>query len=220
MHKPYTLVIGNKSYSSWSLRAWLALKHFNIPFQENLILLGQEDTAANIKQVSPSGWVPLLIDGDFRVWDSLAICEYLADSFPEKIMWPQDIKTRAHARSISHEIHSGFAALRQHLPMKCHFKTTKFDYSAAAENIERIQTLWSECLNAHQHQGPYLFGQFSIADCMYAPVVLRFRSYGVPVSGINQRYYETMLANPALQTWLADAAKETWRLERYENLTA
>lgn len=215
MIQHFKLIIGNKNYSSWSLRAWLALKHFDIPFEEEVIPLGQEDTVANIKQYSPSGWVPVLITPELTVWDSLAICEFLAEQFPEKSMWPTDSKARAWARSISHEMHSGFQTLRQNLTMKCHYINNQFDWSVAANDIQRIQKSWAECLAAHRHLGPYLFGQFSIADCLYAPVVLRFRSYGVPLEGANLHYYKTMLSNPALQTWLQDAAKESWRMQRY-----
>jgi len=209
----FQLAIANKNYSSWSLRAWLALTHFQIPFEEKLIALDQIDTQQNIKQVSPSGFVPALkVNNQFTVWDSLAICEFLAEIFPEKALWPLDPKTRAWARSISHEMHSGFQALRQHLPMKCHLVVNEFDYSVAARDIERIQSLWMECLEAHHQKGPYLFGAFSIADCMYAPVILRFRSYAVPLKGLNRNYSETMIAHPALQQWLQDASKESWRL--------
>lgn len=209
----FQLAIANKNYSSWSLRAWLAFMHFQIPFEEKLIPLDQQDTKQNIKHLSPSGFVPALrVNDQFTVWDSLAICEFLAETFPEKMLWPQDSKTRAWARSVSHEMHAGFQALRQNLPMKCHLVLREFDCSVADQNIQRIQTLWAECLDAHQHQGPYLFGAFSIADCMYAPVILRFRSYAVPLQGLNRQYYETMMAHPALQQWLQAASKEPWRL--------
>lgn len=209
----FQLAIANKNYSSWSLRAWLVLTHFQIPFEEKLIPLDQQHTKENIKQISPSGFVPALrVNNQFTVWDSLAICEFLAEIFPEKNLWPRDSKDRAWARCVSHEMHSGFQTLRQNLPMKCHLSLKEFDSSVAALDIERIQSLWAECLTAHQQQGPYLFGAFSIADCMYAPVVLRFRSYAVPLTGLNQKYYETMLALPALQQWLQAAAKESWRL--------
>jgi glutathione S-transferase len=207
------LAIANKNYSSWSLRAWLVLTHFKIPFQEKLIPLDQPDTKQKIKQVSPSGFVPALkVNDQFTVWDSLAICEFLAETFPEKALWPRDPQARALARSISQEMHSGFQSLRQNLPMKCHLVLKEFDYSIAAKDIERIQMLWAECLNAYQQQGPYLFGAFSIADCMYAPVVLRFRSYAVLLEGLNRDYYDTMIAHPALQQWIQDGFKEPWRL--------
>ena len=212
----FQLAIANKNYSSWSLRAWLALTHFQIPFEETLIPLDQKDTAQNIQQISPSGFVPALrVNNQFTVWDSLAICEFLAETFPEKALWPRDLKARSWARSISHEMHSGFQALRQNLPMKCHLVLNEFDFSSAARDINRIQALWTECLMAHQQEGPYLFGGFSIADCMYAPVILRFRSYAVPLAASNQHYYETMLANPALQSWLQGASAEPWRLSSH-----
>jgi glutathione S-transferase len=180
-----------------------------------VIALGQDDTAKNIQQYSPSGWIPVLVTPDTTVWDSLAICEHLAELFPEKSMWPKDSKARAWARSISSEMHSGFQTMRQNLPMKCHFIADQFDWSVAANDIQCIQHAWAECLTAYQHLGPYLFGQFSIADCMYAPVILRFRSYGIPLKDANFRYYNTMLNNPALQKWLQDASQETWRIQRY-----
>lgn len=215
MTQDFKLIIGNKNYSSWSLRAWLALKHFNIAFEEKVIALGQEDTAKNIQQYSPSGWIPVLLTSDFAIWDSLAICEYLAELFPEKCLWPTDSKARAWARSICNEMHSGFQSMRQNLPMKCHFIVDQFDWSIAANDIQRIQHSWADCLAAHQNLGPYLFGQFSIADCMYAPVILRFRSYNVPLKDANLRYYQTMLNHSALQIWLQDASQEIWRIQRY-----
>lgn len=216
MSNSFKLIIANKNYSSWSLRPWLLLKHFNIPFDDEVIAMDQPDTAEKIKRYSPSGWVPVLLTPEFKIWDSLAICEFLAETFPEKEMWPKDRKMRAWARSICNEIHSGFTTLRKYLPMKCDIALQDFDWSVAAPEIERIQTLWSECLIAHQELGPYLFGKFSIADCMYAPVIIRFRGYGVPLAKENLRYYETMLANHALQAWLQNASQEKWRLARYE----
>ncbi|HVV69252.1 MAG TPA: glutathione S-transferase family protein [Gammaproteobacteria bacterium] len=210
------LAIANKSYSSWSLRAWLTLTHFNIPFEEKLILLDQNETTQQIKKISPSGFVPALkINNQFTVWDSMAICEFLAETFPEKALWPKDAQKRAWARSICQEMHSGFHTLRENLPMKCHLVLKEFDYSSADQDIKRIVSLWQECLETHQQQGPYLFGAFSIADCMYAPVILRFRSYAIPLAGMTRQYYATMLENPALQQWLQDAAKEPWRLESH-----
>ena len=132
-------------------------------------------------------------------------------------MWPKDSKARAWARSISNEMHSGFQTMRQNLPMKCHFIADQFDWSVAAHDIQRIQQSWAECLKTHQHLGPYLFGQFSIADCMYAPVILRFRSYKIPLKDENLQYYNAMLNNSALQAWLQDASQETWRIPRYED---
>lgn len=216
MPHSFKLIIANKYYSSWSLRPWLLLKHFNIPFAEEIVQLGQPDTEEKIKYYSPSGRVPVLLTPEFKIWDSFAICEFLAETFPDKAMWPNDRKMRAWARSVSHEIHSGFAVLRERLPMKCGASLKNFDWSPAADDIARIQAIWSECLVAHQQLGPYLFGEFSIADCMYAPVIIRFRGYGVPLAKENLRYHETMLANPALQAWLQDASQETWRLQRYE----
>ena len=170
-----TLVIGNKQFSSWSLRPWLALKQLGLPFREVLVLLRRPETKAEILKYSPSGKVPYLIDGSLGVWDSLAIIEYLNELKPEARLWPADRAARAFARSISAEMHSGFAALRQHLGMDLKRTPAKGEWpSEAAADIERVQAIWAEARARHGKGGPFLFGAFTAADAMYAPVVNRF----------------------------------------------
>lgn len=207
------LVIGNKRYSSWSLRPWVAMKHFAIPFQEKLIALDQAQSAQEIIKYSPSGKVPALIDGGLVVWESLSIMEYLNDKFPEKKMWPQDPKTRAWARSIANEMHASFTSMRNHMPHDLHKKLTSFDHSKAKEDIDRVQKIWRQCLD--MSSGPFLFGEFCIADAMYAPVVNRFVSYAVPVEGAIKLYVDAVRELPAHKQWINDALKEQLVMPRY-----
>lgn len=202
------LVIGDKNNSSWSLRPWLAMKAFGIPFEETKIMLNQEDTTEKILQYSPSGKVPCLLDGGLLVWESLAIMEYLNDKFPEKNMWPKDIKARAWARSVANEMHGGFQTLRQTCPHKIKERFPNYDYSKAQKDIDRIEALWALCLDFHKSKGPFLFGEFSLADCMYAPVVNRFRAYDVKVCEKSRAYMEAMLAHPFMKEWEAEALTE------------
>jgi glutathione S-transferase len=202
------LVIGDKNNSSWSLRPWLTLHAFGLPFEEVKIMLNREDTTEKILQYSPSGKVPCLLDDGLLVWESLAIMEYLSEKYPEKNMWPKDLRARAWARAVSHEMHGGFQTLRQVCPHKVKERFPGYDSSKAAADIARIENLWSLCLDFHSKQGPYLFGNFSLADCMYAPVVNRFRAYDVKVSAKSRAYMETMLAHPSMQAWEAEALKE------------
>jgi len=211
------IVVGNKRYSSWSLRPWLLLKHGAIPFEEIVVPLDMPDTAQNIRKHSPSGRVPALIDGNLTVWDSLAIAEYLAERFPEKSFWPADPARRARARSISAEMHSGFASLRNECSMKI---VQKYPYKPlqpqTQADVDRIVSLWEECLR--ESGGPFLFGsQPCIADAFYAPVVSRFRTYSIPVSPSAQAYCETIWGWPALQAWVADAERETLRAKFHED---
>jgi glutathione S-transferase len=208
------LVIGNKRYSSWSLRPWLLMKHFNLPFEERLVPLDLPTSDAELKRYSPSGKVPVLIDGENTIWESLAIAEYLNEKFAEKQMWPADRAARAHARCVSNEMHSGFMALRTHMPHDLQKKLTNFDISPAAQkDIERIKNIWLECLQ--KSGGPFLFGSFSIADAMFAPVVNRVVSYGVPFDGDCATYIQQMRALPAHQEWINEALKETLVMARY-----
>lgn len=207
------LIIGNKRYSSWSLRPWLAMKHFQIPFVEVLIPLDMPETTQNILKYSPTGKVPVLIDTDLHIWDSLAIVEYLSEKFPEKNMWPQDAKARAHARSICAEMHSGFTQLRHYLSHDIQKNLKEFDSSPARGDIERIKAIWTECLG--KYRGPYLFGEFSIADAMFAPVVNRFVSYAVDTDGAVKRYVDTMRAHPAHREWIAEGLKETYIADKH-----
>ena len=204
-----TLVIGNKQFSSWSLRPWLALKQIGLPFREVLVLLRRPETRAEILKYSPSGKVPYLIDGSLGVWDSLAIIEYLNELKPEARLWPADRAARAFARSISAEMHSGFAALRQHLGMDLTRTPAKGEWPAeAAADIERVQAIWAEARARYGSGGPFLFGQFTAADAMYAPVVTRFHRYGVPLDSALAAYRDAVLALPAMQEWTAAAQKE------------
>ncbi len=204
-----TLVIGDKRFSSWSLRPWLALKQIGLPFREVQILLRRPETKAEILKHSPSGRVPCLIDGTVSVWDSLAILEYLNELKPDARLWPADRATRAHARAISAEMHSGFAALRQHLGMDLKREPARGEWPAeAAADIERVQTIWAECRARYGTAGPFLFGNVTAADAMYAPVVTRFHRYGVRLDPVLAAYRDAVLALPAMQDWTAAAQKE------------
>lgn len=212
-----TLVIGNKNYSSWSLRPWLLLRQARIPFQEVRIPLYLPESAVALSAWSPSGKVPALHDGDIRVWDSLAICEYLDERFPDKQLWPRDAAARAVARSVSAEMHAGFAALREHMSMNIRARYPgRGRTRESLADVERIVAIWSDCRARFGAGGDFLFGGFSIADAMYAPVVLRFRTYGVELTGAVKGYADSVLALPALQAWVADAVAETERIESFE----
>ena len=213
-----TLVIGNKNYSSWSMRPWLALKAGNIAFDEVTIPLYTGDAdKQRILKFSRSGKVPVLVDGDITVWDSLAIIEYAAERFPEAKLWPEDRASRAHARSVSAEMHSGFVALREECGMNLHRPVGAAALSANARaDIARIQQSWSECRERYGKLGPYLFGAFSGADAVYAPVVHRFRTYAIPVAPDVQAYMDAMMALPAFQQWTRAGLAETLVIEKFE----
>ncbi len=204
------LVIGDKNLSSWSLRPWLLLRHFGVPFEELRLPLDTPEFEARIGQYSPSRRVPVLHHGDLVVWDSLAICEYANETFLGGRGWPAEARARATARSVSAEMHSGFAQLRAQLPMNCRKRVTGFVPGPEAQrDLDRVTAIWRDCRARHAAAGPYLFGAFSIADAMYAPVVLRLQSYGVPVGEVEQNYAQGLLALPALGEWLAAAERET-----------
>ena len=212
-----TLIIGNKNYSSWSLRPWLLLKQAGIPFREQFIPIRSETWQTRIRDLSPSGKVPALIHGEVRVWDSLAICEYLAERFPQKQLWPTDIAARAEARSVSAEMHSGFQALRLNMFMNIRRRLpTRGRTPEALADIERIVAIWNSCRSRYHRGGPFLFGAFSIADAMYAPVALRFQTYAVNIDGAAGEYARTLLALPAMQEWVAAAHAEKEQLAHYE----
>ncbi|KIZ34599.1 MULTISPECIES: glutathione S-transferase family protein [Rhodopseudomonas] len=213
-----TLVIGNKNYSSWSMRPWLALRASNIAFEELVIPLYTGDAdKQRILGFSQAGKVPVLIDGDVTVWDSLAIIEYLAERFPKARLWPDDYAARAHARSISAEMHSGFAALRNECGMNLHRPVGAKKLSPAAlADIARIEQIWTECRQRYGRTGPYLFGGFSGADAMYAPVVHRFTTYAIDVGFEAASYMEVMTALPAFQEWTGAALAETLVIEKFE----
>jgi glutathione S-transferase len=209
------LVVGNKNYSSWSLRPWLAMKVAGIPFTEHRVALYVPGSKERIRDFSPAGKVPCLVDNDVRVWDSLAICEYLAESHPG--MWPQHRAARALARSISAEMHSGFAQLRTHMSMNIRKRyPDKGRTPEVLEEIARITGMWSDCRSRFGSGGPFLFGRFSIADAMYAPIVLRFQTYAVDLPPECRAYSDAVLALPALQAWIADAKAETESLPQFE----
>lgn len=202
------LVIGNKNYSSWSLRAWLTLKQTGESFEEVRLPLHTSEFEREIVQYSPSGKVPCLIDGDIRVWESLAICEYLAEHFPKASLWPKDPKARAFARSISNEMHAGFMALRKNLPMSIRERISKEISEDAHADCRHVATIWREAREQFGMGGPFLFGHFTIADAMYAPVVTRFVTYNVKVDPISQKYMDAILNLPAMKEWSAAAQKE------------
>ncbi|HRQ65699.1 MAG TPA: glutathione S-transferase family protein [Xanthomonadaceae bacterium] len=202
------LVMGNKNYSSWSLRAWLFLRHSGVDFRELRLPLDTPEFAERIGALSPTGRVPVLHHDGLVVWDSLAICEYTSETFLDGRGWPGTRRARAEARSASAEMHSGFAALRQHLPMNCRRHLPGYPVAqAAASDISRVQSLWRQLREAHG--GPFLCGGFGIVDAMYAPVALRFAGYDVALEPVARDYVDTLLALPALQTWIADARAET-----------
>jgi glutathione S-transferase len=212
------LVIGNKNYSSWSMRPWLALRANNIPFEEIFVPLYTDKADKDrLLGFNPAGKVPALIDDDVTVWDSLSVIEYLAEKFPQAALWPEDHAARAHARSISAEMHSGFMALRNECGMNLHRPIRAVAMSDDANaNVARIQAIWAECHQRYGKAGPFLFGAFSGADAMFAPVVHRFRSYAIEVKGDARHYVEAMNALPAFQQWTREALAETLLIERFE----
>jgi glutathione S-transferase len=214
------LVIGNKNYSSWSMRPWLALRAGGIAFDEVFIPLYTGEADKNrILTFTPSGKVPALVDGDVTIWDSLAIIEYAAERFPQARLWPEDRAARAHARSISAEMHSGFMALRNECGMNLHRPVGAIALSADARaNIARIQQIWIECRERYGKSGPFLFGSFSGADAMFAPVVHRFRTYAIEVAPAARDYMAAMTALPAFQEWTRAALAETLVIERFETV--
>ncbi|MCB1316916.1 MAG: glutathione S-transferase family protein [Leptospiraceae bacterium] len=202
------LIIGNKNYSSWSLRAWLLLAHFKIDFEESVIFLRQPRSEAALRKYSPTARVPVMQTDTLVIWDSLAIAESLAEEFPQKDLWPQDRRTRAHARSISAEMHSGFLNIRSQMPMNARQvcrHTPELNPETKSE-IDRVRSIWDQCLRTYS--GPFLFGDFCIADAMYAPVVMRFQTYRIALTEPLEEYTRAILALPAMQSWMADARQE------------
>ena len=204
------LVIGNKNYSSWSLRAWLLLHAFKLPFEEIRVSLSTPATSDQLKTFSKAAKVPVLLDGELVVWDSLAICEYVSESYLGGQAWPAAPIARAHARSAAAEMHSSFTALRSQMPMNCRASNRKVPMTAELQrDIKRIDELWTELRETHGHNGQFLCGDFSIVDCMFAPVAFRCNTYGAPLSAPAQSYVHTLLKLPSMQQWLADARAET-----------
>lgn len=215
------LVIGNKNYSSWSLRAWLMLKATGAAFREVVVPLDQPDTRQQILEYTPSARVPVLIHKGVSIWDSLAIGECLAETFPQAKLWPKDKAARARARSVSAEMHSSFADLRREAPMNIrgHFPNRKLDVQATAD-IRRLVTLWRDCRaefgEKHNPDEGYLFGHFTIADAMFTPIATRLRTYEVALDNATASYVNRVLSSPAMKEWAAAALKETWRNPKYE----
>lgn len=204
-----TLVIGDKNYSSWSLRPWLALKQAGLDFAEVCITLDTPTTHLEILRYSPSGKVPVLLHGSIRVWESLSICEYLAESFPADCWWPKDVKARTIARSISAEMHAGFHCLRQYMPMNCRARLPGKGMEPGVQaDIERITAIWRDCRQNYGAGGDMLFGNFTIADAMFAPVVSRFVTYNVKLDAVAGAYAEAIWALPAMQEWVEAARAE------------
>ena len=205
-----TLYIGNKNYSSWSMRPWVLLRQAGIPFEEKMVRFdsfdGDSQFKENVLKVNPAGRVPVLVDEGFAVWDSLAICEYAAERFPDRQLWPRDPKARARARSVVAEMHSGFGALRTHCPMNLEASLPQVgavvwrDQAGVRADVQRICQIWTELLQ--EHKGPMLFGEFTIADAFFAPVCTRIRTYGLPVPGPVTDYIRRVFALPAMKEWV------------------
>lgn len=211
------LVIGNKNYSSWSLRAWLLLREAGIEFEEIRIPLDLPDTKREIARFSDAGYVPILMFDDEAIWDSLAIAETVAERWPEKNLWPDDAAERAHARAIAAEMHSGFATLRECMPMNCRAMGRKVSIpDALGHDIDRVIAIWSDCHRRYGDRGGWLFGDFSIADAMFAPVVMRFRTYGINLPESAGFYPHRLLESDAMQEWLAAAESEVEVIEKEE----
>lgn len=217
----FTLVIGNKNYSSWSLRGWLMARAAGIEFEEIVVPLDLPDTQASIRKYSPSGRVPVLLHRGLAVWESLAIAEYLNDIRPEAGLWPASASARAHARSISTEMHAGFMELREKMPMNIRASMPgKGMTTAVRAEIERITSMWRDCRKRFAGAAPrddgFLFGGFCAADAMYAPVVTRLRTYGVAMDTDTDAYCKAVLAWPPMKEWVDAAGNEPWLIEKYE----
>lgn len=215
--KTNKLIIGNMNYSSWSFRPWIAMRQVGLGFEEQIVPLFSGGYKEELLRHSPAGQVPIFIHDNTTVWGSVAILEFLADLHPDKELRPVDISVRAHARSIVGEMHSGFTALRAAMPMNMRRTPSAIDYdNDVAADIVRVDEIWSDCRTKYRELGPFLFGAFTIADAMYAPVVSRLQVYQVPVSDVSATYMETMIALDSWQEWAQLAAKEPWTIERVE----
>jgi glutathione S-transferase len=211
------LVIGNKNYSSWSFRPWIAMKVAGIAFEEEVISLDAKEFKPRLSKISGTGKVPALVDGEVNVWESLAILEYLAEKFPDARLWPSDSAARAHARAIAAEMHAGFVPLRRHLPMNMWRPVKPRELTPEAQaNVRRIEAMWTGCRERYGAGGPFLFGRFGAADAMYAPVVARFHTYAVTIGAAAQTYTDAVMALPAWAEWRAAALKEPWVLAEDE----
>jgi glutathione S-transferase len=213
----FTIYIGNKNYSSWSMRGWLMLKHTGTDFAEEVVPLEEANTRTSILRHSPSGKVPALRHGELVVWESLAIGEYLAELFPQAQLWPAAAAARAVARAASLEMHAGFAALRSHLPMNIRSSFPNRGVTAESQvDINRVIALWRDCRKRFGEGGDFLFGPFGIADAMFAPVVSRFRTYRIELEAEAQRYADAVWALPMMQEWAVAARNEPMIIEKYE----
>ncbi len=213
------LVIGNRNYSSWSLRPWLVLRHFNVAFETRMIPLDSDQFQQEIGNYSGARKVPVLRHGRIVVWDSLAISEYANEVWCEGRAWPTDLSARAQARSASAEMHSGFAALRAHCPMNLRLRRSEKKIPEQVQlEINRVQELWTQLRTQHGAGGAFLCGEFSIVDAFFAPVVMRFVSYGIALTPNLQTYVDAMQALPAMQEWTRDAVAEDIQIEKYENI--
>jgi glutathione S-transferase len=211
------LIIGNKNYSSWSLRPWIALRHAGIPFDEEVVPLYEPGSRERVLAYSSAGKVPVLIDGDMTIWESLAIIEHLAERFPKAQLWPADVAARALARSVAAEMHAGFVALRRHCPMNMRRDGRKRDLTAEVEaDVRRIEQIWTDCRTRFGAAGPFLFGAFGAADAMYAPVVSRFTSYGIGVGAAAESYMQAVTALPAYREWRTAGLAEPWVMPHNE----
>jgi glutathione S-transferase len=211
------LIIGNKNYSSWSFRPWIAMKVAGIPFEEQVISLDDPQFKRIVMEISPAGKVPALADGEVRVWESLAILEYLAAKFPDAKLWPEDPKARAHARAIAAEMHAGFAPLRRECPMNFWRPVKQRALSPEAlANVKRIDAVWTDCHTRFGAGGEFLFGGFGAADAMYAPVVARFATYAVEAGPISRAYMDAIMGLEAWREWKAAAVQEPWVLPEDE----
>ena len=216
------LYIGNKVYSSWSFRPWIVMRAKGLAFDETLVQLRANDTPDRIRKFSPSAKVPCLVDGNVTVWETLAIMEYLAEKYPDKEIWPRDARARAHARAIASEMHAGFQNLRNHCPMVVTQRFAAKPLPAAVQSdITRITAIWNEArlTFAYLSSGPFLYGEFSAADGMYAPVVSRFHTYSIAVDPASKAYMDAVQAHPAYMRWVAECAAEPWVLAQNEGET-
>ncbi len=212
---PLTLVIGNKNYSSWSFRPWIAMKVAGIPFEEKLIPLYEPGSREQVLKISPAGKVPILLDGEHTVWETIAILEHLHEYFPRAGLWPSEAPLRSHARSVAAEMHAGFQALRKACPMNMGLPPKQRPQPAeVSDNVHRINSIWRDCLALYG--GPFLFGAFGAADAMYAPVVSRFHTYGILVSPKCHAYMDRVMALPAWREWHDAALKEKWIMRHNE----
>jgi glutathione S-transferase len=211
------LLIGNKNYSSWSFRPWIAMKVAGIAFDEEVISLDAKDFKARVTRISGTGKVPALADGNVEVWESLAILEYLAEKFPDARLWPADPATRAHARALAAEMHAGFVPLRRALPMNMWRPVIRRELAPdVLSNVRRIEAMWTDCRTRYGADSPFLFGHFGAADAMYAPVVSRFHTYDVEVNAVAGAYMAAVMALPAWDEWRGAALQEPWVLAEDE----